>query len=924
MEVEPNLTTTLYKINTYKDIRDMIGFLTNLIDNRILPKTIRFLPLFYNQTGVRPSKRNREYNVNMLAYTITDINDFLENVRVLIPPGAGEIIHQTEMLFRLYTVRLNQFKSTNAVLYENYAIYWMIMLEQDRDILESTSWTKDGWRHFMNSSTTRTLDFDMDKSYKFKKINYTSVADYNDPESVAFFNPIKFNIYIQILNECISIFYIPNFTIPATSYSVIMDIISELYSNRRDSIEIVAGAFMLLLIDTLDISDYDKDKAKIYVHTRLVDTELINYGQDSYRQMLKVRASYWLGPEWDEFQDNMARIIPPPTAPLTESIISLGPDDIYPERIDNIIFKISTQDKISTQEDIVKVLRHFGSNPHFKALTINFIIYNIEEDVTPTSNTIPYSTLDNAYKITNINNFVYNAKSTPSKEFPRIAPKASYMPTLAENFNTTIINKYVRPSDTCYLMGIHGSDYAYMHQRKFSPNSWIWFFQASHTHYMGDGPPPKYHITADEIDTEDPVFHPQITSISNTPVPLKLNQFIETNPNIFRTKPIAYPTHIVADPEIKNRHLTTKTSLIIYPYVHGAIMSNQPLIDGILGHLYKLLTNQFDVLDQFLLSKLAVLITTRTIPEIATDIHANFMYWASQLCNVNYELSILPDLVREFTPSLLEDPTTFIDQPISHFIDTKLDTIRNHSAKYKQLYDQHDNKFKRSKALQLGFTSTLNNTFNAHSRIPHYDVQFALNETNEPGKLISLVGVIPSLVENHTDSTQIATDANRILNQLMDRLNNQTLRPGERSTDPRLAFTIASERISDPSYIVTLSYLLVAIYLGFDGNVVSYIIDPSCKSDSQYKETVLTHIGYRPRAVIRRPIKTHQGQHLVDTSINNTTVNYSEEFAESSRRKQTEGKGKKRIKTKKMGIHKKFTRKSKHHKKKSNTKRNRL
>jgi hypothetical protein len=221
---------------------------------------------------------------------------------------------------------------------------------------------------------------------------------------------------------------------------------------------------------------------------------------------------------------------------------------------------------------------------------------------------------------------------------------------------------------------------------------------------------------------------------------------------------------------------------------------------------------------------------------------------------------------------------------------------------------QHDGKFTYPKSVQLGYTSTMNNTFNIHSRIPFYDVQFALSETNEPGLSISLVGVIPSLVENHTNPTIIATEANLIINQLMDRLNNQTL----------------SSRITDPGYVLTLSYLLVAIYLGFEGNVVSYIIDPSCKSDSYYKETVLKHIVDKPSAISRRPIKTHKGQHLLDKSLTNTSINYSEEFSESLRRKQNEGKGKKRIKTKKLKRHKTFTRKSKHHKKKSNTKRKRL
>jgi hypothetical protein len=901
MEVEPNITTTLYKINTYEDLGDMIDFITNLIDNHIIPKTIRFLPLFYDQTKVTPSKRSREYNVNMLAYTITDINDFIENVHVIIPPGTGMILPQAKYVFRLYNSQLTDFKS-HSELNNNYAIYWMIMLEEDRNILQSIDWTKEGWSNFMSSSKTRTLNFDMDKSYKFKKINYTSFLDINDPDPPEFFNPIKFNIYIQILNECISIFYIPHFTISEMKYSRIIDIINYLYSINRDAIEIVAGAVLLLIIDTFEISDYDKDMAKRYVHNRMVDTELIQDIPDYYRQMLKVRASYWLGSHWDMFTEDIKHIIPPPIEPITASTISLGPADIYPERIDNIIFKISTQ------EDIEKVLRHFISNPYFKELTINFIIYNIEEDVIPSSNTIPYSTLDNAYKITNINNFVYNSKSIMTPEFARLAPTASFIKFKARSFISDI-KKHKGPSDKCYIMGIHTSDYSYMYSRHFSPNSWIWFFQASHTHYMGDGPPLIYNITADEINTDDPVFYPQITSISNTPVPLNVNQFMATHPNRLLTKPILYPTHIVADPEIKNRHLTTKTSLIIYTYVHGAIMSNQPLIDGILGHLYRLETTRFDPLDELLFSKLELLITTRTIPEIANDIHANFMYWAWQLCNVNYGFSMLTDLIRELTPSKLEDPSTFIHQPISHFIDTKLDRMRNHTAKHSMLSSIHDVKFKHIKTSQLGITSTMNNTFNAHSRIPFYDVHFGLNETNEPGKLISLVGVIPSLVENHTNPATIATDANLIINQLMDRLNNQTLRSGE--------------RITDPSYVVTLSYLLVAIYLGFDGNVVSYIIDPSCKSDSYHKKTVINHIVDKPRAIIRRPIKTHKGQHLVDKSINNTSINYSEELAESSRRQQKEGKGKKRIKTKKTQIHKKFTRKSKPNKKKSSTKRKR-
>jgi len=201
----------------------------------------------------------------------------------------------------------------------------------------------------------------------------------------------------------------------------------------------------------------------------------------------------------------------------------------------------------------------------------------------------------------------------------------------------------------------------------------------------------------------------------------------------------------------------------------------------------------------------------------------------------------------------------------------------------------------------------MNNTFNAHSRIPYYDVEFALNETNEPDSLISLVGVIPSLGENNNNPITIATDANLIINQLMDRLNNQTLR--------------SSDRITDPSYVVTLSYLLVALYLGFEGNVVSYIIDPSCKSDSYYKESVVKYIVDKPRAIPRRPIKTHKGQHLVDFTPQGTPVNYSEEYAESLRRQQREGKGRiKRIKTKKTKIHKKYTRKLQNHKKKSNTK----
>jgi hypothetical protein len=918
--MEPNITTTLYKINTLKDLTDIIEFMEHLHNTHKIPKTMCLVPIFYQPTHVVKSKQKRQYDIHHLAYTITNINHFIQHVHSLGFDGINldkPILSSNESRMYAYIQMLEMFKDESASN-ANYDIYLIGMLKSDRTLLSRAGWSPESITHFMTSSDTYKLNYDINNLNLFKKkrdpVEETGEdeeeeeEEEEEPEEYDYFSPENFDIYIQVLNECISIFYIPHFTISESNVELIKNTISELYNkkNNTDAVEIVGGAVMLLIIDTFEISDYDKDMAKKYVLKRMHETYLSSNNPIPYRQMLTVRSSFWLGPEWDKFTDLIKEIIPPPTTTPRPPTIGLAPDEIYPERIDNIIFKISTQ------ADIDKVIKHLKSNEIFKTLSINVIIYNPTEDLQPSLREIPYSRLDNAYKIQNINRFVYTVKTVFQTNTPinlqTLKPGSLQHRELYGNL-TSVINNPDSP-DIYYIMGIHVSDYAYMYSRHFSPNSWIWFFQASHTHYMGDGTPPRYHITADEIDTENPAFHPQITSISNTLIPLTTKQFNKTHTTRLRTKPIAYPTHRVAESETKNRHLIDKASVIIYTYVHGAITPNQTLMDGIIGHLYRLETTRFDPLDELLFSNLQELITTttRTIPEIANDIHSNFMYWAWQLCNVYFGYSMLPEFIDEFKPSILENPNTFIDQPISHFIDTKLDKLRNHQQTHTILTKEYDNKFKYSDTTtQIGFTSTMNNTFNAHSRIPYYDVRFALNETNEPGNLISLVGVIPSLGENNNNTTKITEFTNIVTQSLMDRLNNQTL--------------TSSERITDTGYLVTLSYILVSLYLIFKGNVVSYIIDPSCKSDSYYKETVMKYIPttseyHSTKHRLIPPVLTHKGEHLLDESIDKTNINYSEEYALWLRRQQHEGKGKKRIKTKKIKIHKKFTRKLSHNNKK--------
>ena len=114
----------------------------------------------------------------------------------------------------------------------------------------------------------------------------------------------------------------------------------------------------------------------------------------------------------------------------------------------------------------------------------------------------------------------------------------------------------------------------------------------------------------------------------------------------------------------------------------------------------------------------------------------------------------------------------------------------------------------------------------------------------------------------------------------------------------------------------------------FKGHVVSYIIDSSCKSESKHTQTVMDHADttdYFPtKHRLIDPVQIPNDEHVLDFTTEGTPVDYSEEYAQWLKRQQHEGKGKHHIKTKRMGIHKKFTRKSKHHKKKSNTKRKRL
>jgi hypothetical protein len=261
------------------------------------------------------------------------------------------------------------------------------------------------------------------------------------------------------------------------------------------------------------------------------------------------------------------------------------------------------------------------------------------------------------------------------------------------------------------------------------------------------------------------------------------------------------------------------------------------------------------------------------------------------------------------------------DEPLSHYIDTKLDIFRNGINQRSKIIKWTEKIYKYSEDIQKGYMNTINNNFHASKRIPYNDVEFGINMEGEPNMLISMLGYVPSIHGINSNPNFMEAVSNQFISDIMTRLITNASTP----VDQR----------------ITLSFLLIGLYLIFNGNVVSYIIDPSCKGDSLYTETVMSYIPIDPditeRHKIIEKIKPYKGQHLVDESVTGKSrVNYNEEYTRFIKRQQYEGFGKHKSKVNKSK-HKSKTKKKNNKKynsttkkkqdiynKKSNTRRRRL
>jgi len=261
------------------------------------------------------------------------------------------------------------------------------------------------------------------------------------------------------------------------------------------------------------------------------------------------------------------------------------------------------------------------------------------------------------------------------------------------------------------------------------------------------------------------------------------------------------------------------------------------------------------------------------------------MYWSWQLCNINFtNMSPIIDLKTEFEadmPNLKlrttnDDPTLYL----SHYIDLKLDRLRYGPSALRNLHV--DFKSLSSDSIP-GVYRGINNQLEATPRIPFYDIEYMLNIDNEPGLSISMIGNIPSKSGEYSDSSAIDVACFPLFNSINHRINPSMYKP------------------LDSIYHITLSYVLVSIYLTMKGNVVTYVIDPSCKESCGSKDTVLKCIhsesDIKTRHSIIEKTHTHLGHHVLDNNANtkdDLIINLSQENAIAKNRQQHIGVGKKK------------------------------
>jgi hypothetical protein len=842
---DPTIQTTVFMASTQEQRNNIIKHLLNLILLGDLPKSFRLLTVFYNSAYVVSSSETIRYTLNSNAYTMLNIDHFIQNVKIDNTTIPFEITENISILpnINLSTDALSILKSTSPE-FINYDIYLIGIVKSDLDIMFGTPSLsdEDKWRYYFgpNSNTVKKLNHPHAFSLKTKTDN------------LRLFHSTYFILFINILEQCIHIFYNPGYNFTEENKESLHELILDMYNdkNNTDSIYVVAGAALLLIIDVFDISLYTKNTAKQYVLNMLRDSNIPIFNiNTTVTQVNSFHSSYWLGSNWSLFTDKITDIIPPPSS--SESIISTTPSLIYPDRIDNILFKITDV------SDISLVIDKCTQNDTWRRLLLIPIIYTGPTNVIPADRSINYSRTTNSNKIKNIDHFIRNVSVIPyesiGKPLISLLSRSSYLQSFVE-----LLMGNASTHDV-YIMGIYDLDEGYMFSRKYSINSWVWYFQASHTHYLGDGPPPIYMIDAISVDTSNKAFQSRIETQSHSLRLLSDAQYHRAHPRYSEVTPAILPSYDIVDKSKINRHKTDKASVIILTGIHGSVLSQQPLIDGIHGHLYRLDSGDTHTDLEITLSEVLAEMMSgenpdgdsipKTIDEIANEIYINFMYWSWQLCNVHwFPIETTANMLREFRIAQRElDSYTKNGKYLSHFIDTKLDQFRTST---RDIVKNTPDMYLYKEEIKKGFSNTVNNNYMANQGIPYYDVLYSSETTPSSKMIIALLGNVPSKNPPFNTSAKINQRCAFVMSDITNRLIPDPLRPIEVS--------------------ITLSYILVSLYLSMNGKVVSYIIDPSCKGVGDNVETVMSRIPTESNPLDRHSIielvHTHKGQHLVETS----------------------------------------------------------